>query len=523
VSMVAPPQRIASAFVVCFGNYGDVTRSAQERGVCRQSIYREAATVLIALQGTAQQQEIAGLRQQVQELEQCRSERDQHLALSVILDHDKQAEFATVAQAIGVSLPDARTLLEVLLPGKIPSVATLGRWTQAAGQKAAALLTVLDECCRPQVQQAAIDEIYVSQPVVMVVEPESLCWVTGRLLGEPVTGAAWTAELGQLPALEQVMRDGGSCLNRGIADCNRQRVKQGLAPVADQLDHFHLLRDGGQAVGRAERAARRAFAALEAAQAKLAECERQGQSRTGHANRVRALLPTAEQTMDVWSERERTWQQVKAALQPFTPEGELNTRARAEAVLAQVLPQLPDAEFASFKRQVQRLETLRYLDEIERKLATLCLPAELQEAALRQEGLRRRPELLQGEMPQAAALRGVLLVCGVILARAGAVGQFVLKAVRQVLRSSWRASSLVECVNSVVRMQQARHRKMSQGLLNLKRLYWNCHVFRTGRRRGQSPYQRLGLPWPEGLRWWDLLKWSPERLRAELSALHKAL
>jgi hypothetical protein len=139
VSMVAPPQRIASAFVVCFGNYGDVTRSAQERGVCRQSIYREAATVFTALQRTTQQQEITRLRQQVQELEQCCSELKQRLAQAVVLDDDKQAEFATVSQAIGVSLPDARTLMEVLLPGKIPSVATLGRWTQAAGQESALL------------------------------------------------------------------------------------------------------------------------------------------------------------------------------------------------------------------------------------------------------------------------------------------------------------------------------------------------------------------------------------------------
>jgi hypothetical protein len=521
VSMVAPPQRIASAFVVWFGNYGDVTRAAQQRGVCRQSIYREAATVLSALQGTAQQQEITRLRQRVQELEQCCCQLQDCLAQAVILDQDKQAEFATVSQGIGVSLPDARTLMEVLLPGKIPSVATLGRWTQAAGQAAAPLLAVLDAYARPAIQQAGTDEIYVSQPVLMVVEPESMYWVTGRRLEEPVTGAAWTKELGQLPALEQVTRDAGSCLKRGVAELNRQRHEQGLAPVADQLDHFHLLREGGRVVGRSERAARRAYAAWEAAEAQLAERERQGQSRSGCTNRIRACLAKAERALDVWTQRERTWRQVKAALQPFTPEGELNTRARAEAILAEVLPHLPDAEFASFKRQVQQPDTLRYLDEIQRKLGALDLPAELQEAALDQEGLRRRPELLQGETAQAAARRGVILACTVILAGAGALGQATVKAVRRVLRNSWRASSLVECVNSVVRMHQGRHRKVSQGLLNLKRLYWNCHVFRTGRRRGQSPYQRLGLIWPEGLRWWQLLKWSPERLRAELSALNK--
>jgi hypothetical protein len=42
-------------------------------------------------------------------------------------------------------------------------------------------------------------------------------------------------------------------------------------------------------------------------------------------------------------------------------------------------------------------------------------------------------------------------------------------------------------------MQQPQHRRMSHGLLDHTRLYWNCHTFRTGRRRGTTPYQRLGL------------------------------
>jgi hypothetical protein len=100
-----------------------------------------------------------------------------------------------------------------------------------------------------------------------------------------------------------------------------------------------------------------------------------------------------------------------------------------------------------------------------------------------------------------------LLVCAVILAKAGTVGQDVVKAVQVILRNTWRASSPVESINSVLRMQQARRRKMRQGLLDLKRLYWNSHAFCTGRRRGKTPYGLLGVSWPEGLRWWDLLKW----------------
>jgi len=283
-----------------------------------------------------------------------------------------------------------------------------------------------------------------------------------------------------------------------------------------------VLRKGSRVVGGAERAARGAFNALETAEARLARCQRHGRPQAGAKSHLRACVAKAERALDSWTERERLWQQVQAALQPFTTEGELNTRARAEERLGELLPQLPDAAFAPVKRQLQRPEVLTYLDEIQRKLAALDVPAEVQQAALCQEGLRRRPELLEPDTPKAAALRGVLLACSVVLALAGAVGQHAVEAVRSIVRSSWRASSLVECVNSVLRMQQARHRKLSQGLLDLKRWYWNCHEFRTGRRRGQSPYQRLGVAWPEGLRWWDVLKWSPEQLQQKLSAFPPA-
>jgi len=76
-------------------------------------------------------------------------------------------------------------------------------------------------------------------------------------------------------------------------------------------------------------------------------------------------------------------------------------------------------------------------------------------------------------------------------------------------------------VNSVLRMQQARQKRLTAGLLALKRLYWNMRVFRTGCRKGQSPYGRLGLALPPGS-WWELIKKTPEQLRQQLSALNPA-
>jgi hypothetical protein len=73
----------------------------------------------------------------------------------------------------------------------------------------------------------------------------------------------------------------------------------------------------------------------------------------------------------------------------------------------------------------------------------------------------------------------------------------------------------VECINSVARMQQSRHRKMTQGLLDLKRLYWNGREFRTGQRRRKSPYELHGMQLPTR-DWWELLRWTPEQLRQHL-------
>jgi len=520
MGMVAPNRRIGSAFFVVCGQYGDVSRFAQEQGISRQWVYREAEQVSRALDGTPARQKIQCLETEVTGLRGQVAELQERLAVAVVLDEEKQTEFACVGQGCGVPLAKCHILLEVLIPTKALSVPSLGRRTQVAGEKSGALLAVFDAYARPLVREAAGDEIYVSAPVLMVVEQESLCWVCGQLSAE-VSGEAWSQEFARLPNLKQLARDGGTGLAKGVALVNAQRQEQGQEPVIDQGDHFHALRTGGVGLHRAEMRASKALAQAEAAQKALEACGRQGQAQTRPGARAYHAWKKAEKAMDEWQETERLWQQTKEALPLITPDGELNTRAKAEGVLAQTLPQLPDSDFAKTKRQLQQPEMLNYLDRVQDQLRQLSFPKEVTQAAVRQEALRRRPDLLKGESLKPTALRGVMLMCAVVLAKAEK-GQEAVAAVREIFRRAYRASSLVECINSVLRMHQAQHRRMTQGLLNLKRLYWNCHTFRTGRRRGTTPYHRLGVTWPEGMRWWDVLKLTPEQLREKLSTAEKA-
>ena len=153
-------QRIASAFTVLCGRYGDVTRMAQDREQSRQSLYREAAQVIDAVDGPVAQARVAELEEQVAQLRSQVHELQQRLGRAVEMTPEKQAEVACVAQAEGVSRPVTRRLLQVLLPPKARSVPTLGRATAEAGRHAGRLLGVLDEAARPRVTQATADEIF---------------------------------------------------------------------------------------------------------------------------------------------------------------------------------------------------------------------------------------------------------------------------------------------------------------------------------------------------------------------------
>jgi hypothetical protein len=158
------PQRIASAFAVPCGRYGDVTAMAQDRERSRQSLYREAEQVIEAVDGAAARARIDDLQRRLAEQRAEVQALQGRLKRAIEMTPDKQHEFATVAQAEGVSLSVARRLLRVVQGSKAaPSVPALGRATREAGNRAGPLLKVLDEAAQPAVKRATADEISLAE------------------------------------------------------------------------------------------------------------------------------------------------------------------------------------------------------------------------------------------------------------------------------------------------------------------------------------------------------------------------
>ncbi len=521
MSTLPPLSRLASAAVAFYGPQGAVTWHAAGRGVSRQTIYREAEAVLRVLDPRLQQEEIARLRQQVGELRTQLEQLQVRLATAVVVGPDKQAEFAATGQARGVSLAALHALLAVILLADTPCRAELGRLSAAAGRQAGALLSVLDCLSRGRARQVAADEIFSGgRPILMMIEQESMCWLGGRL-AKHCGGEIWVEEFRSLTGAEQVSMDGGMGLRKGLLLANAERQQADRPLLRDQRDHFHIIHRARRARRGARRLAIQTLQRAEKAQAKYDHEGRTGVPRSGMQRRMLdKAWRKAEQAIDQWTALEVADRRLQAALPLITPDGVLNTRKRAEAEVQALLAGQTGDDWVRAGRLLTA-PAFTFLDRVHEQLAALPIPEGLRQVAVRAEALRRRPEARQGDTREAAAARGALLVVTATLALAQDAGKRALEMVRAVLDGAWRSSSLVEGVNSVVRMHQRRQKHLTQGLLDLQRLYWNMRVFPAGKRKGGSPYGRMGLILPKG-GWWELLRLTPELLQQKLSALNPA-
>lgn len=505
---------IGNAAAVLGAAWGSVTRRAREVGCSRQTVYKHGRRVTQAVQEAQQPgpsraallAEVARLRLENQQLWDW-------LDKTIEFPQERQEEFACSASAMGLSVTQIAVLLQIVLPRCCPARSTLGEWILRWARKAGAVLRWLDQACRKRVRMLCIDEIFCRRtPVLMAVEPLSMAWLVGQR-GPDRRGATWHDVLAPWTALAYVVADGGSGIRAGVEQLQHERQQSGGPALAMNLDVFHTKQEATRVLGQKWQQAEAVWDKAVAKEGAVEQLRRRGQNSSRHNRGVRSAWDKARACFERVDRQEKAWQQAAAALEVFGPDGRLNDRVRAEAQIAKVLPELTDGAWAKTRRCLQDRRSLTFLDRLHEQLQQAEPNEELRQALVQLWWLRRhRPRAAEG--PPAAHLAEPLQ--RVVCAQLAANWQSAYRRVAEALRQAVRASSVVECMNSVTRMHQARHRHLTQPLLDLKRLYWNCHPFREGQRRKACPYGLLGLRLAS-FNWWTLLNTPPEALAQQLS------
>lgn len=354
---------------------------------------------------------------------------------------------------------------------------------------------------------------------LVAVEPTSLALLVCDRTGDR-SGAAWQQALAPFDRLEFVISDAAKGIAAGVQAVAATRAEQPEAvPLAQGLDVFHTAQEAQRVLAGPWRRAEAFWEEAEAADARVVDHKRQGQDARGVAQQARRAWEQAEQALAAVEQQEAAWQRVRAALAIFRPDGTLQDRPTAAAAITAALRDLPGPEWKKVRNFVNDPRSLAFLDRLHARLAEAEPEAEPRRAWVRRWWLRHREPAAVAPRPAATAAEEIQdLLDAVIRQRPlSAAEQAAYERVAAVLRTTVRASSAVEGINSVLRMQQCRHRQMTQGLLDLKRLYWNCRRLPTGKRRGHSPYEMLGVRLPS-TDFWALLQRSPEQLTQELSS-----
>lgn len=320
----------------------------------------------------------------------------------------------------------------------------------------------------------------------------------------------WAQQLAPFPAPQFAVSDAAKGIAKAVAGVAASRHDIPDAPALEHgLDVFPTTREARRVLSRHWRRAEAAWEHAEGADGKVADAKRQGVDARGVAGAARAAWSKAVASFRRVERLESAWGRAEAALELFTPEGRLNDPLRADAEIAAAVGELSGPEWSKVRNFLTDPHGLTSLERMQRRLEQAESHRESREAMAWRWWLkhhRREPADRLTELVRSVGRETKL----------NESERASYDRVAAVLKDTFRASSVVECMNSVLRMQQSRHRRMTQPRLDLKRLYWNTRPFRSGRRKDISPYQALGLRLPS-CDFWELLHADPARLTQELS------
>ncbi len=439
--------------------------------------------------------ENAGLRARNQELEAKQ-------ANSVEVTRQRVRDLCLTLVVLPVSYRDVRDVVGLAYGEEYaPSEATLCGMVQDYGVIAGLIL--LDDEVTWKFLSACIDEIFFhGTPILAVVDPDSMA-VGACERSQDRTGESWHAVLSNFPNLDYIISDQARGIARGI------HLTRGVSgTIQHQSDLYHFLIE----VSRTTRRLETCLEKLLKAEEEVWQDWIQGRI---YVKTVEKIEATVVRQLEFMEQYYQALEFLDFAFSPMTSDHEVNTRERGRQILSDVMQRLKSLPELGLDDLVKILEKrgpgcLVFLDQLQRELSVI--PVELggdvvlptnggEDSQFTAEQIRELAieevclEHAMADNPSHEVFYAYSVLWGKVRALKKLVPAFrqVVSRVRRILYHPQRASSLVECYNSILRPMQQVKKQVTQEFLWLKALHHNMKTFKQGRRKGKSPFQILGV------------------------------
>jgi hypothetical protein len=216
-------------------------------------------------------------------------------------------------------------------------------------------------------------------------------------------------------------------------------------------------------------------------------------------------LATVDRQLELMEQYYQAMELLDFAFSPMTSDHQVNTREHGHQILSDVIQRLRSLTELEIDDLIVVLEKrapgcLIFLDQLQRALSSI--PVELeQDSEYTSEQIREWAiqEVCLGHAMADDPSDEVFCAYRNLWEKVRSLKKLmpvflkVVSAVRRILYHPRRASSLVECFNSILRPIQQVKKQVTQEFLWLKALHHNMKTFKQGKRKGKSPFQLLGV------------------------------
>jgi hypothetical protein len=481
-------------------DHGTVTRLAEEFRTSRHFVYGLTARVKASLdwrppgrcEGNRQGDQLIRLRQRVRELEADCDQLEGQLALERAKAKQNRFRLLLELALCPVSEDKIARCLNVAC-GRAGMVSA--GWVNAQLQRAggAALAIMQRAELRRAVREAALDELFRHrQPILCLIDPQTLL-ATVPQAAQNRKGETWREVLSRYPNLEFVVSDQASGLLKGVAESGRE--------IAHQYDLFHFKREIKRWL-RAQEARcyeliAQAYEARRLIDAPRLLSSARVQARVEYRQKTAAL----ERRLLAFDWVEMIVEYLDENLTAYDARRhEIRTRAGAEAVLTEVVALLREVEGLNTAPLITlitgaRVGLLTFLTVLEGKLERVAVRwrhatgprrATFNAIACAWHSRARAHLSEKGRRAYLTSLAGLEY-----WRRRIENFQAVLGQVYEALDSVVRASSAVECFNSLLRPYVSVKKHLSQGFLALIALYHNTRPLKQ--RGNKTPLELAGV------------------------------